>query len=87
MIAGQLWNTQMSVMPALGLTTPGFTFGAGPSNNTRERPCASLPVTTRRMGFRGRVMGGIAAGRFYNCGGETGAQQSDKFRRRFILSP
>src|SRR5258708_9071072 len=49
MIAGQLWKTQMSVMPALGLTAPGLTFGAAPSKSTRERPCASFPVTTRRI--------------------------------------
>src|SRR5438270_592576 len=44
-------------MPALGLTAPGFTFGAALSKSTRERPCASLPVTTRRIGFSPRAIG------------------------------
>src|SRR5262245_13260307 len=38
-------------MPAPGLTARGLTFGAGPSNSTRDRPCASWPVTTRRIGW------------------------------------
>src|SRR3954463_10338618 len=33
------------------LMAPGLTLGAALSNSTRERPCASLPVTTRRIGF------------------------------------
>src|SRR5260221_8880539 len=57
MIAGQLWKTQMSVMPALGLTAPGLTFGAALSNSTRDFPFASFPVTTRRMGRSFSVMG------------------------------
>ena len=28
-----------------------LTLGAALSNSTRERPCASLPVTTRRIGL------------------------------------
>src|SRR5256885_6670381 len=56
MTAGQLWKTQMSVMPALGLTAPGLTFGAALSKSTRERSCASFPVTTRRMGRSFSVM-------------------------------
>jgi hypothetical protein len=28
-----------------------FTLGAALSNSTPERPCASLPVTTRRIGL------------------------------------
>src|SRR6266581_76537 len=46
----------MSVIPALALTAPGLTLGAAPSNSTRERPCASFPVTTRRMGRSFSVM-------------------------------
>src|SRR5260221_9014077 len=57
MIAGQLWKTQTSVMPAPGLTAPGLTFGAAPSKSTRERPCASFPVTTRRIGRSVSFMG------------------------------
>src|SRR5580693_3114185 len=38
------------------LTAPGLTFGAALSNSTRERPCASLPVTTRRIGLTGSAM-------------------------------
>src|SRR5437879_3244637 len=56
MIAGQLSKTQMSVMPALGLTAPGLTFGAALSKSTRERSRASFPVTTRRMGRSFSVM-------------------------------
>src|SRR5204862_8015900 len=40
----------MSVIAALALTAPGLTLGAALSKSTRERPCASFPVTTRRMG-------------------------------------
>src|SRR5258708_36730460 len=58
MTAGQLWNTQMSVMPALALTAPGLTLGAAPSKSTRERPYSSFPVTTRRMGRSFSVMAG-----------------------------
>src|SRR6266849_8568178 len=57
MTAGQLWNTQMSVMPALELTAPGLTLGAAPSKSTRERPYSSFPVTTRRIGRSFSVMG------------------------------
>src|SRR5258707_6049252 len=56
MTAGQLWNTQMSVMPALELTAPGLTLGAALSKSTRERLCPSFPVTTRRMGRSFSVM-------------------------------
>src|ERR1700722_2428684 len=38
------------------LTAPGLTFGAALSNSTRERPLASLPVTTRRIGLTGSGM-------------------------------
>src|ERR1700752_1182933 len=38
------------------LTAPGLTLGAALSNSTRERPCASLPVTTRRIGLIGSGM-------------------------------
>src|ERR1051325_3506159 len=41
----------MSVMQVPRLIAPGLTFGAALSNSTQERPCASLPVTTRRIGF------------------------------------
>src|ERR1700756_899882 len=34
-----------------------FTLGAALSNSTRERPCASLPVTTRRMGLGASLIG------------------------------
>src|SRR2546423_14004514 len=54
--AGQSWNTHRSVIPALGATAPGLTLGAAPSKSTRERPCASFPVTTRRMGRSFSVM-------------------------------
>src|SRR5262252_8893346 len=33
------------------LIAPGLTLGAALSNSTRERPLASLPVTTRRIGL------------------------------------
>src|SRR5947208_1205776 len=56
MTAGQLWNTQMSVIPALALTAPGLTLGAALSKKTRDLPCASFPVTTRRMGRGFSVM-------------------------------
>src|SRR5712691_6855275 len=36
---------------------PGLTLGAALSNSTRERPAASLPVTTRRIGLMASVMG------------------------------
>src|SRR5258708_34764227 len=39
------------------LMAPGLTLGAALSNSTRERPCASLPVTTRRIGFIPSGMG------------------------------
>src|SRR5712692_4905924 len=38
-------------MPALAATAPTLTLGAALSNRTRDRPCVSLPVTTRRIGF------------------------------------
>src|SRR6266852_4524229 len=50
MSAGQLSKTQMSVIPALALTAPGLTLGAALSKSTRDLPCSSFPVTTRRMG-------------------------------------
>jgi hypothetical protein len=34
-----------------GRIAPGLTLGAALSNNTRDLPLASLPVTTRRIGF------------------------------------
>src|SRR6266581_3329166 len=40
----------MSVIPALALTAPGLTLGAALSKSTRDLPCPSFPVTTRRMG-------------------------------------
>src|SRR4029078_9421915 len=40
-----------SVMHVPRLIAPGLTFGAALSNSTHDRPCASLPVTTRRIGF------------------------------------
>src|SRR5436309_165965 len=60
MSAGQLWNTQMSVIAALALTAPGLTLGAALSKSTRDLPCASFPVTTRRIGRGFSVM------RFYS---------------------
>src|SRR6185369_16034629 len=51
MTAGALLYTQMSVMQVPRLIAPGLTFGAALSNSTHDRPCASLPVTTRRIGF------------------------------------
>src|SRR6267143_5075910 len=50
MTAGQLWKTQMSVIPALALTAPGLPLGAALSKSTRDLPCPSFPVTTRRIG-------------------------------------
>jgi tripartite-type tricarboxylate transporter receptor subunit TctC len=41
----------MSVMQVPRLIVPEFTLGAAVSNNTQERPSASLPVTTRRIGL------------------------------------
>src|ERR1700756_5206190 len=38
------------------LIAPGLTLGAALSNSTRERPFASLPVTTRRIGLMGSGM-------------------------------
>src|SRR2546421_3054748 len=38
---------------------PGLTLGAALSNSTREQPCASLPVTTRRIGLIAAVMSRI----------------------------
>src|SRR5215210_6699943 len=43
-------------MPERGLSGRGLTLGAALSNSTRERPCASLPVTTRRIGFIASAM-------------------------------
>src|SRR5262249_37398100 len=40
----------MSVMQVPRLIAPGFTLGAALSNRTQDRPCASFPVTTRRIG-------------------------------------
>src|SRR5262245_11984574 len=54
--AGQCSNTQISVMHVPGRIAPGFTLGAALSYSTRERPCASLPVTTRRIGLILSVM-------------------------------
>jgi hypothetical protein len=51
MVAGQVWNTHTSVMHVPGRIAPGLTFGAALSNSTRDLPLASLPVTTRRIGF------------------------------------
>src|SRR6266542_1601776 len=59
MTAGQLSKTQMSVMPALALTAPGLTLGAGPSKSTRDLACPSFPVTTRRMGRIFSAMGSM----------------------------
>jgi hypothetical protein len=42
---------QTSVMQVPGRMAPGLTFGASLSQSTQERPCASLPVTTRRIGL------------------------------------
>src|SRR5712671_5937628 len=79
--AGQPRNTQTSVIPALGATAPGFTFGAGPSKSTRERPSASVPVTIRRIGFIVRLIFAIlpVAVPHNNLGGETMAT-----RREFV---
>jgi len=41
----------MSVMQVPRTIAPGLMLGAALSNSTRERPCASLPVTTRRIGL------------------------------------
>jgi hypothetical protein len=41
----------MSVMPVPFLKALAFTPGAALSISTHERPCASLPVTTLRMGL------------------------------------
>src|SRR5690348_4209508 len=41
----------MSVMLVPFWNGLALTFGAALSNSTRERPCASLPVTTRRIGL------------------------------------
>ena len=46
-------------MAALAATAPGFTFGAGPSKSTLERPWASMPVTIRRIGFKVIAIAGI----------------------------
>src|SRR3954451_17677099 len=53
---GHCWNAQMSVMPALAATPPTFTLGAALSYSTTERPLASWPVTTRRIGRIGTAM-------------------------------
>jgi len=45
-----------SVMQVPRTIAPGLTFGAALSNKTPERPCASFPVTTRRIGFGVSVM-------------------------------
>jgi len=45
------------------LTAPGLTLGAALSNSTRERPFASLPVTTRRIGLIGSSIGFLLADR------------------------
>src|SRR6266571_715151 len=47
----------MSVIAALALTAPGLTLGAAPSKRTRDLPCASFPVTTRRIGLKFSAMG------------------------------
>src|SRR5262245_40013242 len=49
--AGQRSNTQMSVMLVPFWNGLALTLGAALSNSTRERPWASLPVTTRRIGL------------------------------------
>src|SRR5450759_2305065 len=49
--AGQLSNSQMSVMPVPFLKVLAMTLGAALSISTRDLPCASLPVTTRRIGL------------------------------------
>src|SRR6266851_4863108 len=54
--AGDCRYTQTSVMQVPRTIAPGLTLGAGPSNNTRARPWASLPVTTRRIGFGASAM-------------------------------
>src|SRR4029077_7848160 len=46
----------MSVMQVPRTIAPGLTLGAALSNRTHERPCASFPVTTRRIGFGVSVM-------------------------------
>src|SRR6266513_6202159 len=46
----------MSVIAALALTAPGLTLGAALSKSTRDLPCPSFPVTTRRMGRSFSVM-------------------------------
>src|SRR5207249_6311707 len=51
-------GVQTCALPiSLALTAPGLTFGAALSNGTRDFPCASFPVTTRRMGRSFSVMG------------------------------
>src|ERR1700724_172426 len=59
--AGDDLYTHTSVMQVPLLTAPGLTLGAALSNNTRERPFASLPVTTRRMGLIGSGMDVLVA--------------------------
>src|SRR5215831_3177638 len=55
--AGTDLYTHTSVMQVPLLTAPGLTLGAALSNSTRERPRASMPVTTRRIGLIGSGMG------------------------------
>src|SRR5262249_21291577 len=53
----------MSVMHVPRLIAPGFTLGAALSNRTQERPCASFPVTTRRIGLTASAIARLLIGR------------------------
>src|SRR5215468_12631444 len=54
--AGECPYTQISVMQVPRTIAPGLTLGAALSNSTHERPCASLPVTTRRIGLGSAIV-------------------------------
>jgi hypothetical protein len=49
--AGHESKTHTSVIAVPFLKALALTLGAALSKTTQDRPCASLPVTTRRMGL------------------------------------
>src|SRR6185312_2824387 len=74
------------------LIAPGLTFGAALSNSTHERPCSSLPVTTRRIGFSSSAIQfscfAFARGRYHaTCGGHGKTRRREHNREAGMRAP
>src|SRR5437879_12566080 len=75
-------------MLSLGVTAPGLPLGAALSNSTRDLPCSSFPVTTRRMGRNFSAMGSMinAAGRARDKGYHAAEVFRMAERRRILIA-